>query len=178
MYPRQLLTDIMRDLRHRRPNARVLVLEARQEDVITTIEWLRNAGHMAGDGNHNRVLVLVPREYVQRRRKVGPVDVVILHNQHNIARADRAPSIDTATKNLRAQRHRVDFLSTEPDPILGVSPAPTGWACGTPYTMDCGPWRMSLPPTDGEPCGFINPLGTWHCEACGIFRGINYGVVL
>lgn len=173
MLPNPLLTELQ-SLRHQRPNCRVLVIEAVQDDVIDSIATLRNHNLPAGDGLTFPIIVLTARDWVRHRRKYGPVDAVIVHNQRNIARADNSPSYPLAVQRLREQPHPVRFITINPPPLLGVSVAPDGWACGDRFTLPVRYLHMGLPAAGSNPCGHINPHGTWHCEACGDFRGVQY----
>jgi hypothetical protein len=171
----RLLIKQIVELRRQRPFARVLVIEHNYDDVPGTIEALRALNLPAGDGDTNPLLVLPAKVYTQRRRRVGPVDVVFVHNQHNIARADDSPGYLTALNHLRAQHGGCEVRVIQPSPLLGVTDARASeWPCGTPYAMSGRPMRLFVPSPRGEPCGFLNPHGSWFCQNCGMFRGLKY----
>lgn len=160
-----------------RPNARVLVLEVLEEDVGVTIKWLRNCGHKVGSDKTDPVLVMTTRVFARHWRTVGPVDVVIIHNQYNMRRVDSGRSYRTCVERINAQPQRVTWITIEPEPLLGAQPTPPAtWACGQPLTMTCKPMSITVPSISLPPCGATNPSGTWHCVACGRFRGIEYEV--
>ena len=175
MLPHELLTKLT-EILNQRPFARVLVIEAHDDDVPATARALCDYGRMAGTDVTAQVLVATARFYVRKHRTLGPVDVVVVHNQHNVARADASTSYGTALQRLQSQPRPVTFHVIEPLPLIGVSVAASGWACGSPFVLPGRMLRMGLPAAGDNPCGFINDHGTWHCAACGDFRGITYKV--
>lgn len=175
MLPHELLTQLT-EIRHQRPHARVLVIEAHDDDTPATARALCDAGIMAGTDVTAHVLVATARFYVRKHRTLGPVDIAVIHNRNNVARADRSPSYATALQRLQSQPRPVRFIVIEPAPLLGVTSAPDGWACGSPFVLPGRFLRLGLPAAGEHPCGFLNDHGTWHCASCGDFRGITYKV--
>lgn len=159
-----------------RPNARVLVLEVLEEDVEVTAQWLRNCGYKAGSDKANPVLVMTTRGFARHWRTLGPIDVVIVHNQYNMHRVDSGRSYRTCVTRINEQPQRVQWIVMEPTAPLGASPSePITWQCGEPLVLACTPMEIRVPSPQPASCGSTNPRGTWYCHACGRFRGIEYG---
>lgn len=173
------LIERLEELFKRRPHARVLILEARADDVPVTVEWLRRVGIYAGAGANDPVLVMECAAYGHHKGRLGIVDVAFVHNQHNMLRTDKRPNYKSIVKFLESQKNGVTWAIIEPESVLDLPDDVTrrGWTCGEPLELEGPPQHLELVAqrdVEWKPCGADNPQGAWYCRSCGLFRGISY----
>lgn len=168
------------ELFEKRPNARVLILESRAEDVPVTVEWMVRAGiapFVIGASERDRVLVMDCGTYGRHKARLGVVDVAFVHNQHNMLRTDKRPNFKSIVKFLESQRNGVSWVIIEPDAVLDLPEDVTrrGWTCGEPYVLPEPAFEIiAQRDVEWNPCGADNTKGSCYCRSCGLFRGISY----
>lgn len=169
------LVERLKQLLIERPNARVLVLEATLEDVDATIGFCSLRGIRTGQTPEDQVLVFTPKYFQRKKRKLWPIDVVFVNNQHNVARTDRASSYKQAAQSINSQRIAPSWYTLEPRPILELGEMLVkGWTCGEPLILNCRMQAIAIPYSDLVHCGGTNPEHALFCQHCGRFRGVSY----
>lgn len=170
-----ILTNV---LKHR-PNARVLILEALPQDAAMLADYVLAHPPIkrltAGPDHRDQVLIMAVGHYSQNKKRMGPVDFVIVNNRYNMRRVDSHDKYKGILRHLLALRNPPQIAVIPPEPVLGLAPVRSeGWLCGEPYPTKTRP--MSLIAQDGEysPCGARNADGLWFCRSCGTFRGLIY----
>jgi hypothetical protein len=173
------IMTILANVLNQRPNARVLILEAFPQDAAMLADHIlahppkRNLS--AGCDHRDQVLVMALSHYSANKRRMGPVDVCIVHQRYNMHRVDsdkRWKGVRRYFEKIAMPRPIVHVM--EPEPILGLEPARRTWRCGEPFPMRSR--AMGLIAQEGEytPCGAENPKHCWFCQECGTFRGLIY----
>lgn len=172
--------NVLVDVLKHRPNARVLILEALPQDAAMLADHILahppQRGISAGPDHRDQVLVMALAHYSQNKRRMGPVDVVIVHQRYNMHRIDT----DKRYKGLLRYFDTVAmvkprFIFMEPDPILGMERKHASpWTCGQPYPTKTRTMGLVAVGAEWAPCGAENNSGVWFCRQCGTFRGLIY----
>lgn len=171
---------VLADVLKYRPNARVLILEALPEDAVMLADHILahppQRGISAGPDHRDQVLVMALAHYSHNKRRMGPVDVVIVHQRYNMLRIDtdkRYKGLLRYFTNVAMVKPR--FIFMEPEPILGMEhKRPASWLCGQPYPTKTRTMGLIAVNAEWSPCGAENPHGAWFCRECCTFRGLIY----